>query len=287
MTLLALAVSGRGVVDPEEPAVFADDEGFLRGRAAFETTRVYGGKPFRLDEHLDRFANSAARLNLPALDRECFRELTAQALGAAGQPDCFVRLYLTPGREGRDEPVALVLVESLPAELEETRARGIRVISLPLGLEPSLLGGVKSTSYALNMAAVDEARRRGSDDAVFLGPRGVLMEGPTTNIWWRRGSVLFTPALELGILQGVTRGAVTELAVDEGYEVEVGVYPLADLAAAEEAFTSSAVREVMPVVALDGEPIGDGRPGTAARELQSELRRLAAGTASSPASSPT
>jgi branched-subunit amino acid aminotransferase/4-amino-4-deoxychorismate lyase len=275
VTLLAVAVSGRGVVDPDEPVVAADDEGFLRGRAAFETTRVYRGKPFRLDEHLDRFANSAARLNLPSLDRVLFHELTAQALAAAGEPDCFVRLYMTPGREGRGEPVSLVLVESLPPQLEETRTRGIRVISLPLGLQPSLLGGVKSTSYALNMVAVDEAKRRGGDDAVFLGPQGEVMEGPTTNMWWRRGNVLHTPALELGILQGVTRGALIELAVDSGYEVEVGVYPLDELAGAEEAFTSSAVREVMPVVALDGRPLGDGRPGPAAQALQEELRRCA------------
>jgi branched-subunit amino acid aminotransferase/4-amino-4-deoxychorismate lyase len=275
MTLLAVAVSGRGVVDPDQPAVFADDEGFLRGRAAFETTRVYGGVPFRLDEHLDRFANSAARLNLPSLDRDLFRGLTADALAAAGEPDCFVRLYMTPGREGLGDPVSLVLVESLPPELEETRARGIRMISLTLGQEPSLLGGVKSTSYALNMVAVDEAKRRGDDDAVFLGPKGVVLEGPTTNIWWRRGDVLYTPALELGILQGVTRGALTGLAVALGYEVEVGVYPLADLVAAQEAFTSSSVREVMPVVSVDGTLIGDGTPGPAARELQQELRRSA------------
>src|SRR5205085_2075236 len=116
----------------------------LRGRAAFETTRVYGGKPFRMDEHLERFANSGARLNLPPLDRALFHGLTTEALAAAGQRDCFVRLYLTPGREGRGKPVSLVLVESLPPELEQMRTRGIRVVSLPLGLEPSLLGGVKS-----------------------------------------------------------------------------------------------------------------------------------------------
>ena len=275
MTLLALAVSGRGVVPPDEPTVFADDEGFLRGRAAFETTRVYGGKPFRLDEHLDRFANSAARLNLPPLGREVFHDLTEQALAAAGEPDCFVRLYLTPGREGQEQPVALVLVESLPPELEAMRARGIRVISLTLGREPSLLGGVKSTSYALNMVAVDEAKRRGCDDAVFLGPEGVVLEGPTTNIWWRRERTLATPAVELGILQGVTRGALIELAADLGYEVEVGVYPLPSLTGAEEAFTSSAVREVMPVVEVDGQPIGEGAPGRTAGELQEALRRCA------------
>jgi branched-subunit amino acid aminotransferase/4-amino-4-deoxychorismate lyase len=274
VTLLALAVSGRGVVDPAEPAVFADDEGFLRGRAAFETTRVYGGTPFRLDEHLDRFANSAARLNLPPLDRALFHDLTRQALAAAGEPECFVRLYLTPGREGGDEPVSLVLVQSLPLLLDETRARGIRMISLELG-GSSLLDGVKSTSYALNMVAVDEAKRRGADDAVFVSPQGAVLEGPTMNVWWRRENVLTTPALELGILQGVTRGVVMGLAADLGYEVEVGVYRLADLAGADEAFTSSAVRELMPIVALDGRPIGDGSPGSAARELQDALRRLA------------
>jgi branched-subunit amino acid aminotransferase/4-amino-4-deoxychorismate lyase len=275
MTMLALAVSGRGVVDPAQPAVFADDEGFLRGRAAFETTRVYGGVPFRLDEHLERFANSGARLNLPPLDREMFRGLTSEALAAAGEADCFVRLYMTPGREEHGEPVALVLVQALPPELEETRARGIRLVSLPLSQEPSLLGGVKSTSYALNMIAVDEARRRGADDALFTGPQGTVLEGTTTNIWWRRGDVLSTPALELGILQGVTRGVLLELAVDLGYEVEVGVFPLAAVTGAEEVFTSSAVREVMPVVEVDGEAIGDGTPGRAARALQQELRRCA------------
>jgi branched-subunit amino acid aminotransferase/4-amino-4-deoxychorismate lyase len=276
MTLLALAVSGRGVVDPGEPAVFADDEGFLRGRAAFETTRVYAGTPFRLEEHLDRFANSAERLNLPPLDRALFQELTAHALTEAGEPECFVRLYLTPGREGGDEPVSLVLVQSLPPGLEELRTRGLGMISLELG-GSSLLDGVKSTSYALNMVAVDEAKRRGADDAVFVSPRGAVLEGPTMNVWWRRGNVLATPALELGILQGVTRGVLTSLAVELGYEVEVGVYPLTDLAGAEEAFTSSAVREVMPIVALDGQPIGDGSPGRAAGELQDALRRLARG----------
>jgi 4-amino-4-deoxychorismate lyase len=276
VTLLALAVSDRGLVDPGAPVIFADDEGFLRGRAAFETTRVYGGKPFRLDEHLDRFANSAARLNLPPLDRALFRELTGQALGAAGEPECFVRLYMTPGREGGDEAMSLVLVQSLPPRLEELRARGLRMISLELG-GSSLLGGVKSTSYALNMVAVDEANRRGGDDAVFVSPQGAVLEGPTMNLWWRRGNVLTTPAVELGILQGVTRGVLIGLTVDLGYEIEVGVYPLAELAGADEAFTSSAVREVMPIVALDGRPIGGGSPGSAAHELQDALRRLGRG----------
>ncbi|HEY7195661.1 MAG TPA: aminotransferase class IV [Gaiellaceae bacterium] len=274
-----MAVLGRGLVDPAEPVLHADDEALIRGRAAFETTRVYAGTPFRLDEHLDRLAGSAARIGLPEVDREAMRSLAGEALGAAGAPDATLRLYWTAGREGSGEPNALALVASIPDWIEEARARGIALISLPLGLEadlravaPWLLGGVKSTSYAVNMAAESEAHRRGADDAVFLASGAIVLEGPVTNVWWRRGRALYTPALELGILAGVTRATLVEEAGKLGYEVREGAFPLAQLAESEEAFTSSSVREVLPVVRLDERPLGSGRPGPAARELQAALR---------------
>ncbi|HET6695636.1 MAG TPA: aminotransferase class IV [Gaiellaceae bacterium] len=282
MTVLALAVGGRGLVDPNEPVLHADDEAFLRGRGAFETIRVYGGRPFRLEDHLERLAASSERLDLPAVDTDAFRELAEQAIGAAGERDVVLRLYLTPGREGEGRPTALAMVSTIPAVLEERRAAGMRMITVPLGLDPNLradapwlLGGVKSTSYAVNMAAEAEARRRGADDAVFLAAGRIVLEGPVTNVWWRRGRQLFTPALDLGILAGVTRSTLIEEAEGLGYAVREGAYPVAELAAAEEAFTSSSVREVMPVVELDGAPIGTGTPGPAAGELQAALRRAA------------
>jgi branched-subunit amino acid aminotransferase/4-amino-4-deoxychorismate lyase len=156
------------------------------------------------------------------------------------------------------------------------RERGIGLITVPLGQEgPPLLGGVKSTSYALNMLAVDEARRRGAEDAIFLALGDVVLEGTTTNVWWRRDETLFTPAVELGVLAGVTRSVLREAAVLLGYEVEEGSFPVGELCAAEEAFTTSSVREVMPAVSLDGATIGDGRPGRAARDLQAALRAAA------------
>jgi 4-amino-4-deoxychorismate lyase len=277
VTLLAVAVAGRGVVTPEEPVLHADDEALLRGRAAFETLRVYGGRPFRLTEHLARMQVSAARLGLDWPDG--FEELAAAALAAGGRPDAVLRLYLTPGREGAGEPFALALVSTLPGDIEERRARGIGLISL-LGIRadaPWLLGGVKSTSYAVNMAAEAEARRRGADDAVFVRDDGVVLEGTVTNVWWRRGRTLCTPSLDLGILAGITRAVVLETAPAAGYEVVEGAFELEDLAAGEEAFTTSSVREVMPAVTLDGNPIGsEGKPGPAARTLQAALRELAA-----------
>jgi 4-amino-4-deoxychorismate lyase len=131
---------------------------------------------------------------------------------------------------------------------------------------------VKSTSYAVNMAAEAEAKRRGADDAIFLDGDGVVLEGTVTNVWWRVGKTLYTPSLELGILAGVTRGAVLELAAARGYEVSEGVFPLSDVLEAEEAFTSSSVRELMPIVDLDGHGLARG---PAADELQEALRAQA------------
>jgi 4-amino-4-deoxychorismate lyase len=277
MTLLAVAVGGRGLVDPADPVLRADDEALLRGRAAFETLRVYEGAPFRLAAHLDRLATSAERIGLPAVDRLELEGLAAQALEAAGARDAVLRFFWTPGN-GAGEPTALALVSVLADHYEALRERGQRLISLR-GIraeEPWLLPGVKSTSYAVNMAAEAEARRRGADDAVFVDADGTVLEGPTTNVWWRRGRTLYTPSLELGILAGVTRAAVLEHAGGEGYEVVEGAFPLAELAAADEAFTSSSVREVMPVVRLDEQAIGRG---PAADELQAALRREATLTA--------
>jgi 4-amino-4-deoxychorismate lyase len=276
MTLLAVAVAGRGVVDPGEPVVYADDEAFIRGRGAFETLRVYGGVPFRLESHLVRLAASCERIGVEPPDPEECRRLASLALGEAGAPDAVLRFYRTAGRERAESPHLLVLVSDIPSNLEDLRAEGTKLVSL-LGVRaeaPWLLGGVKSTSYAVNMAAEAEARARGADDAVFVSEDGLVLEGPVTNIWWRHGSTLFTPSLDLGVLAGVTRDTLLELAPAQGYEVREGRFALEDLRSAAEAFTSSSVRELMPVVELDGAPMPRGE---AAPKLQAALRSAALG----------
>lgn len=278
---LAVSVLGQGLVDPDIPIIHADDAGLLRGLAAFETLRVYGGRPFAMTEHLQRLALSASRMHLSIPPSSELESLADQALQAAATPDCSLRFTVTGGRPGSG-PVAMAMVLRLPKDLESTRTRGIGVVALQLGTDPSvrrhspwLLDGVKSTSYAVNMAAWDEARRRGAEDAVFLATNGTVLEGPVTNIWWKRGSALFTPALELGILAGVTRAYVIQVAAETGYEVQEGAYPLQAMAAADEAFTSSSVRELMPIVTLDGDAVGNGIPGSASKKLQAALRAAA------------
>jgi len=274
VTALALAVTGRGLVDPEEPVIRADDEALLRGRAAFETLRVYGGRPFRLEAHLDRLVASAESIGLPRPDRRRLQVLVGLVLPKAKRGDAALRLVWTGGPVG-GPPVGLALLTTIPDWIEPTRERGASGVTL-LGFRataPWLLPGVKSTSYAVNTAAEAEARRRGADEAIFVDADSVVLEGTVTNVWWRRGGTLYTPALELGILAGVTRATLVELAPACGYRVEEGTYPLEELLSAEEAFTSSSVRELLPLVEIDERPIGRG---PAADELQEALRALAA-----------
>jgi branched-subunit amino acid aminotransferase/4-amino-4-deoxychorismate lyase len=272
MKLLAVAVAGRGLVDPAEPVFVAGDEALLRGRAAFETMRVYDGRPFRNTDHVARLAASSASLRLPPPDRDACLRLGATVIEAAGEPDVGVRFYWT------SETLVATAAE-IPPGLEELRRRGITLASLELGIDATrpawLLAGVKSTSYAVNMAAEAEAKRRGADDALLLADGGVVLEAPVSNVWWRHDDVLCTPALDVGALAGVTRATVLDLAPQCGYVVAEGTFAVDDLRGADEAFTSSSIRELLPVVALDGERIGDGRPGEAARILQAALRARA------------
>jgi 4-amino-4-deoxychorismate lyase len=273
MSLLALAVSGRGLVAPDEPVVRADDEALLRGRAAFETLRVYGGMSFRLEAHVDRLEASAASIGLPAVERRELAELADAVLPAAGGADTVLRLVWTAG-SAEGPPTGLALLSAVPEWIEEARARGARAVAL-LGVRaavPWLLPGVKSTSYAVNMAAEAEAKRRDADEAIFVDPDDYVLEGTVTNVWWRKGETLFTPALDLGILAGVTRATLFELAPSCGYDVKEGAFLLDDVLGADEAFTSSSIREVMPLVEVDGVVLGRG---PASDRLQEALRRLA------------
>ncbi len=273
--LLAVAVSGRGLVAPGEPVLAANDEGFTRGRAAFETMRVYGGRPFRFEPHVVRLIGSAERIGLERPDAAELERLAALALEEAGALDAVLRLYWTPGPPGGAH-CAIVLVSEIPAWIEPARARGQRLVSLLQQRRslPWLLPATKSTSYAVSIAAEAEAKARGGDDAVFVDADGIVLEGPVTNIWWREGDVLVTPSLEVGILAGETRAALLELADASGQVVEEGVYPLERLLAADEVFTSSSIREIMPVIDVDGHsfPLG-----ATAMALQEALRAAAGG----------
>jgi branched-subunit amino acid aminotransferase/4-amino-4-deoxychorismate lyase len=269
MTLIALHRLGTGVISVDTPVLHADDEGVLRGRSVFETLRVYGGIPFMLSAHLDRLAASAARLRLPEPPRTAFEEAAYESIAAGGQLDASLRLLWTAGREG-GEPTGLVLVSPLPPGLDALRERGLRI--LVVRWAAGALAGAKSTSYAENIGAQAEASEHGCDDALLVAPDDTVLEAPTSNVWFREGETLFTPALSLPILAGVTRAAILTLAPAVGYTVEEGVFPLERLLGSDEVFLSSSVREVVAVVSVDGNEVARG---PAAGALQDALRAAA------------
>src|SRR5581483_2751696 len=158
----------------DAPVFDAGDEALLRGSAAFETLPVYGGRPFLLERHLDRFEASARALALAPLDRAEAARLVA--LVADEAPYCAVRLFLT-------EHTLLATAAPLPADVEERRARGLRLRAVEIGAPPPLLAGAKVTSYAVAMAARREAERHGDDDAILTGG-GIVYDAPTANVWW-------------------------------------------------------------------------------------------------------
>jgi 4-amino-4-deoxychorismate lyase len=295
MAVLAVLATGPGAPPGAPPALDPLDLALVRGEAVFEAMKVYGGRPFRLDAHLARLAASARAIELALPDG--LEALAARAAAAAGQGDAILRLICTRGPEGSGEPqgdapvdregpdaagVAFAICTDVPASFEEDRRRGLRLVLLATATDPLLraaspwlLPGVKTISYATNMAAQRAARARGADDAVLVGLGGELLEAPTASLWWRTGQTLHTPSLDLGILAGITRAVIGDLAPTLGLKVLEGVFTAEDLAAADEAFLSSSTRELMPVIEVDGAPIASGHPGPTTADLQAALRHLA------------
>jgi 4-amino-4-deoxychorismate lyase len=282
MAVLAVLATGPGAPAGGPPALDPLDLALVRGEAVFEALKLYGGRPFRLDAHLARLAASARAIELAI--PEGLEALAARAVAAAGGGDAILRLICTSGPEGSGGggPVAFAICTDVPASFEAARRRGLRLVLLTTATDPLLraaspwlLPGVKTISYATNMAAQRSARARGADDAVLVGLGGELLEAPTASLWWRTGQTLHTPSLDLGILAGITRAVVRDLAPTLGLRVLEGVFTAEDLAAADEAFLSSSTRELMPVIEVDGAPIATGHPGPTTADLQAALRRLA------------
>jgi branched-chain amino acid aminotransferase len=232
-----------GAVGPVADAtVPVTDEGLLRGDGVFEVMRLYGGRPFALDEHLERMAGSAANLRL-ALDTDAMRADIEALLAAAAPGDALLRALGTRG--GR----RIVLIEELPAHPSTIRLATVTYAP------PRILDGVKSLSYAGNMLATRLAKERGADEALLVTPHGRVLEGPTSTFFWARDGVLRTPPLDEHILDSITRRVVVA-------ELEVREESCArdDLAHADEAFLASTIREVQPISAIDDAPLATDGP---------------------------
>jgi branched-chain amino acid aminotransferase len=243
------SVDGR-VTPTAEAMVPMKDDGLYRGDGAFEVIRLYEGKPFALGDHLDRLERSSAAIRLE-FDRAALEREIDALLTEAGGPDGQLRLIVTRG--GR----RIAAIEPIPAHAETLRLATVTY-------SPTvILNGVKSLSYAANMQATRLAKEQGADEAVLVQPDGTVLEPPTSAIFWvsQQGS-LRTPALDLGVLESITRDRLVK-----ALRVEEGTWPLADLRAAREAFLASTTREIQAVSAVDGDDLPEA-PGPRTREAQ-------------------
>lgn len=224
-----------GLIVPTSQAVLPlRDDGLYRGDGVFEVIRLYGGRPFALADHLARLGRSADRIGLK-LDREAFERELGALLEASGASDAQLRVIATRG--GR----RILVLEPLAP-----RAEHVRIATVTY--QPTLiLNRVKSLSYAANMHATRIAKERGADEAVLVTPEGVVLEPPTSTVFWvGADGVLRTPSLDNPILDSITRDRIIR-----AVQVEEGTFHVADLLDASEAFLASTTREVQPVSMID------------------------------------
>jgi branched-chain amino acid aminotransferase len=232
-----LAILDGVVMDPADAHIPVTDEGLLRGDGVFEVVRLYDGRPFGLEPHLERMARSAAAIRLP-LDLDDVRADVRAILAEAEPADGCLRFLVTRG--GR----RIGLVEPMK-ELPDTVALATITYS-----PTRVLDGVKSLSYAANMLASRLAKEAGADEALLVSPHGRVLEAPTTSFVYALDGALYTPPLADRILDSITRRVLFATT-----EVQERVTTLDDLAVIEEAFLASSLREVHPVRSIDGSPV--------------------------------
>ncbi len=259
------------------------DHGFLYSYGLFETMRAYDGKIFRLDRHLTRLQQSAKVLKIDSkfatfdLEQACYDVLEANKLTqarirltiSAGEGD------ITPNPDTCKHITVFIAVRKLKLPSPESYHRGFRtVLSSYRRNSQSPLASIKSTAYLDNVLARQEARTSGADETIILNERGHVAEGSGTNIFLLKGKTLITPCIESGVLPGITREAVLELARSLRIEAVEREVELTELFEAKEAFLTNSIIEIMPLAWLDNKPIGTGQVGILTQRLTSAYMKL-------------
>jgi branched-chain amino acid aminotransferase len=275
--------SVNGVITPaDEARVPVLDNGFTFGDAVYETLRTYGGRPFALDRHLARLRASAARLGfgLPASDADLARTLDG-LLERGRNPESFIRLIVSRGvgdisyHFERVKGPTVVMVakpfEGFPAAHYDDGI-GVAIVDIRRNHRQALDPAIKSNNLLNNVLAIREAQSRGALEAVLLNHEGEVAEGASTNVFCVKDGVATTPPPGAGILLGITRQVVLELAEAAGVTLREAAVSAAALRQADEIFVTSSTREVMPACLLDGRPVGGGRPGPITLRLLAAYR---------------
>lgn len=280
---LVIYCNGR-FVPKEEATVSVFDHGFLYGDGIFEGIRAYQGRVFKLAEHLKRLYESAKsiRLNI-GVTLDQMQEIVLETLRRNDLKDAYIRLVVSRGKGdlGLDPvkcPQAAIycIADQIKIFEKSMYDQGLEVktVAIRRNNHDSLSPRIKSLNYLNNILAKIEANQAGVVEGIMLNQDGYVSEGTSDNIFIVRGGVLITPPLSAGILEGITRNSVLELAGELGIKVAEELFTRHDLYTAEECFLTGTAAELIPVIKVDGRDIGDGTPGAIYKKLLVAFREL-------------
>lgn len=271
-------------VSAEDAKVSVWDHGFLYGDGVFEGIRAYAGRVFRLNQHLERLYDSAKsiRLSIPMPQQEMHRVIL-ETCGRNEISDGYIRVVVSRGKGdlGLDprkcsNPSIVVIADKIKLYPEEKYNNGLQVIISSVRRMPpeSLDSKIKSLNYLNNILAKIEANTTDADEAIMLNGNGFVTECTAENIFVYKDGVLRTPGRYVGILEGVTRGVVIELAHRNNIVVEETMINPHDLFVADEVFLTGTGAELIPVVSISGRAVGDGKPGPVYKNLLKQFRDI-------------
>jgi branched-chain amino acid aminotransferase len=268
----------------ETASISVYDHGLLYGDGVFEGIRIYGGKIFRLGAHLERLYDSAKAILLTIpISPEEMTAVTEEAVRRSGIAEGYMRHVVTRGVGdlGLDprkcpRPSVIIIVDRIKLWPEEIYEAGLKVITAgtPIPQRESLSPRVKSLNYLAHILAKVEGTQAGADEVIMLDIAGFVAEGSGQNIFIAKQGVIATPPIYAGILKGVTRDVIMELAREAGYEVEERILNRYDIYTADEAFFTGTASEIVGIRQLDGRIIGAGRQGPVTRDLRTRFQAL-------------
>jgi branched-chain amino acid aminotransferase len=269
--MATIAVIDGSLRTEERASISVFDRGFLFGDSVFEVLRTYGGRPFELGAHLERLTRSTRGMGIemPIDVRRLAREVE-RGLVKAANSESYVRIVITRGRgplhidpRTASKPSRVIIVSPLLAFADDLHAKGVELTTVRFGrsTDRTRAEGAKISAYVANLLAFWAARERGGYEALMVADDGHVSEGNSSNVFIVRGGEILTPPLSLGILPGITRAIVQRLAEDLGVRFREAMLVARDFERADEAFLTSSLREVVPVVRIDGQKIADGLPG--------------------------
>jgi branched-chain amino acid aminotransferase len=271
--------------DKSDAKISVFDHGLLYGDGVFEGIRIYGGKSFRLHEHIERLYESGRHIALEIpLGHEAMTQAVLDTVKVNDKKDGYIRLVVTrgAGNLGLDpnrcsNPQIIIIVEDISLYPAEFYEKGLNIITASIiRNHPNALNArIKSLNYLNNILAKIEAVRAGCQEAIMLNHNGEVAECTADNIFLVKRGVLRTPHLVAGILEGITRNVVLELARAADIPVQEMALTRHDIYSADECFLTGTAAEVAPIVECDGRLIGNGKPGPITRQLRERFHQLA------------